>query len=367
MNVQKINVNNQENEIEHPVETVDSTVDFSISDDKSHTILKLQSGNIITKSFDSNDFSDIKYNTSEQDFEIGDDNDHIIFKLNEGDIITKNFDSSKILTDVENLKTIINTQTQSQNYFINKFTGKTLGIIGDSISTFDGWLPDDKEGYTGDSYRPYYPTGQVTSVEQMYWYKTAKTLFGKCDNTNTVVCAMGSSGVMGDATSTTNPHCAASNKRISDLSSNGFNPDIIVCFIGCNNMGADAAIGNWKPQDGIPESTSTFREGYALMLYKLQTTYTNARIFCCTFLEETSWREKTPGWPTNTDTNKITKQYNDSIREIAHAFGCEIIEFATAGINYFTSSLYQQDGIHPNVAGQALLANRLISDLMIKY
>ena len=75
--------------------------------------MKLQSGNIITKSFNSNDFSDIKYNTSEQDFEIGDDNDHIIFKLNEGDIITKNFDSSKILTDVENLKTIINTQTQS--------------------------------------------------------------------------------------------------------------------------------------------------------------------------------------------------------------------------------------------------------------
>ena len=42
-----------------------------------------------------------------------------------------------------------------------------VGIIGDSISTFDGWIPE--------GWRRYYPytgsAGSLTSVEQTWWHR----------------------------------------------------------------------------------------------------------------------------------------------------------------------------------------------------
>ena len=55
-------------------------------------------------------------------------------------------------------------------------------------------------------------------------------------------------------------------------------------------------------------------------------------------------------------------EWNDAIKEIAKAFGCGVVDFATCAINHYSNTL--QDRCHPNIKGHKLMAERLIKDLL---
>lgn len=238
-----------------------------------------------------------------------------------------------------------------------------IAIIGDSISTFYGYLPSDSKGYDGENYRYYYPRGDVKNVKNTWWYKTA-ALLGISVN-NITNCSWSGSRVTGDSSSTTNASAGCSSRRISDLSFKGYNPDIIICYISCNDWASNVPIGNWYDPDNIPEegTVSTLREAYALMLYKTKQAYPESMVICLTNLEDVK-RDKTPGWPSNNTKGISVEEWNENIKDVSEILGCHTIDLKDSGINYNNVTSYTvDDGLHPNNAGMTLIANLVAKEI----
>lgn len=242
--------------------------------------------------------------------------------------------------------------------------GKKLCIIGDSISTFKGFLVSDKEGYKGDEYWYYYPCGDVQSVNDTWWVKVANRLGIPKQNINN--CSWSSSTVTGDALSKTNAYSGCSIKRLLDIGFNGFTPDIIICFISCNDWSANCPIGDWditKPLTRT-ENVYTLREAYAIMLEGITSLYPKAEVFCMTNLVDVN-RDKTNGYPSNNAAGITTEEWNNNLAEVADFFGCTVIETNDCGINYENIMQYVVDsGLHPNSLGMSLIAER-VSEVIV--
>lgn len=178
---------------------------------------------------------EVQNDDSVSDLNIGDENGNVIAQFKEGHIVTKNFDSRVV------------------ELFMNKFKGKTLGIIGDSISTFKGWLPSDISLYDGAAYAVYYPNGSLNDVKQTWWYQVAVAL-GMNPTTDVSNCSWSGSRVTGNSSSTTNASAGCSTRRISDLTLRlgGKAPDIIICYISCNDWAQNVQVGTWKTSEPIP-------------------------------------------------------------------------------------------------------------------
>ena len=323
--------------------------DLDISDDNSNVLVRFQGGGIKTKNFDSSKAPSIGDATA--DLDISDEYGNVIVRFKNGNIETKNFDSSE------------------QNSAIKKFKNKSLAIIGDSISTFEGWLPSDIPDYSGATYSSYYPGGDVNTVEKTWWYKVCQT-FGIDVYTKLNNCSWSGSKVSGNSDSTTSAAAGCSDRRVSDVAIRGFNPDIIICFMGHNDWILNVPVGTWRVSDSIPSggNISEFRGAYALMLNKLHISYPHARIFCCTILDDFK-KDETPGWPSNNASNISTHEWNQNIKEIAEAFGCDVIDMHACGINYSNIANYYSidSGLHPNAAGHTLMASKVMTELISKY
>jgi len=99
------------------------------------------------------------------------------------------------------------------------------------------------------NYAIYYPKGNVDSVDKMWWYIVCQKLGMVYTN-----CAWSGSRVTGAPKGTT-ATAGCSDKRIQDVGRNG-NPDIIICYISCNDWGADIQIGTWQTSDFIVDDSS---------------------------------------------------------------------------------------------------------------
>lgn len=238
-----------------------------------------------------------------------------------------------------------------------------IAIIGDSISSFKGSSPSDAEGYEGTKYAYFYPSGDVKRLENIWWYKVAEELNIPINNINN--CSWSGSRVTGNSSSTTNASTGCSTKRIIDLSSKGFDPDVVLCFISCNDWAHDVPLGNWTAEEAIPPDgvISTAREAYALMISKIKELYPLCQIFCLTNLEDTK-RDYSPGWPSNNRRGISVDDWNKSITELSMALGCNTIDLQECGINYDNLSRYTVDGgLHPNNTGMTMIAHTVAKEL----
>lgn len=332
---------------------------LSITDDNGNAVAIFKDGHILTKMFNSGDIMR-EGDFPLAQFAIADDRGNPVVVFKDGHIRTKNFNSANIPSGLNDLP----------YPFLDKFKGKTLGIIGDSISTFQGWLPSDIPGYDGSTYAVYYPHGTLTMVQQTWWYKVAMQLGISPEHISN--CSWSGSRVSGNSTSTTSAGAACSTRRISDLTLRGFTPDIIICFISCNDWGntPNVPIGTWKVTDPIPsEGTITeMRAAYALMLNKLHVAYPQSRVFCCTILDDFA-RDRTAGWPSNNYDGVSTHEWNENIIDVATALGCDVINLHRCGINYSNIAQYYavDSGLHPNAAGHTLMARKVVAELFAKY
>jgi lysophospholipase L1-like esterase len=289
---------------------------------------------------------------NEFDFGVADGDGNFIFGCKNGHIQTKNFDSENI---------------DAATYSIQKFAGKKIAIIGDSISTYSGWLPSDISGYDGTTYETYYPHGNVDTVAETWWYIVAQTLGIDVNNINN--CSWSGSKVTGNSSATTSAKAGCSDRRITDLAARGFNPDIVLVFISCNDWTTEVPIGSWSVDSALPAdgTLSTLREAYAKMLSKIHIAYPNARIFCCTNLDDYR-RDETSGWPSNNGDGVSTYTWNKNIVEVAQALGCDVIETHQCGLNYSNiASNAVDEGLHPNANGMKMIAKKVIAELIAKY
>ena len=246
---------------------------------------------------------------------------------------------AQALSDIEDLKDGGTTESPLK--------GKYLSLIGDSISTFSGWS-NIAPGSTSAAI--YYPKDWLNDVNQTYW----KKLVDRTGMNLLVNNSWSGSECAGSASSSS---CVVSqtNNRCHQLHKNGINPDYILINIGTNDFDHDFELGVWNgrgekfPDNPETTSPSTFREAYAVMLYRLRIYYPLARVFCCTI---PCGNNEGDGFNEINGKGYSLAEWNDAIREVATAFGAKVIEMATAGMDYYTlSTLYGDGRLHPSEAG----------------
>lgn len=227
----------------------------------------------------------------------------------------------------------------------NNLVGKKVSIIGDSISTYSGYLPS---GYSAA-----YPAGDVTSVYQTWW----KQLI---DNNNMqlgVNASYSGSTIQSDGSGI--PAC--DDRRIAAVGANG-DPDLIIVYMGVNDSKIEdlATIGEISPLIDMPLTIdtpakyddTTFIGAYQAMLTKLMLAYPEARIACCGLL----WNNQ-PQYMTSDDLAVASNK----IHELCDLYGAEFIDLRKCGINLANMGTYLGASdtrmLHPKAAGMTKIAN----------
>ena len=226
------------------------------------------------------------------------------------------------------------------------YTGKSLTIIGDSISTFYGYNP---EGYAFT-----YPYEDLQDVSQTWWVQvceqTGMSLYSNASYSGGYV-----TGDKEDETGVT----AIGKRRLADAAvplheSAGDSPDVIMILAGTNDC--------WQARE-LP----VFSDAYDYLLTQLSERFPEAEIICLTCLPMLDPDNGTPVtmpydellMMQNQNGQNITV-YNDLIREAAEKHGAAVIDAFNAGLE---SGDYI-DGVHPNAQGAEKLAQYITDRLL---
>lgn len=226
-----------------------------------------------------------------------------------------------------------------------------LSILGDSISTFDGWIP---EGYAC-----FFPMdGDVSNVEQTWWKMVLK-------DKNMELCANSSSAgstCIGDSSSIDSIQYGCSEGRIWDLiGSNGAFPDIIIVYMGTNDFLKAIPLGDNDGTQAVEEGMiENFSDAYCMILDKLLAYYPNAEIYCCNLPPMGDWGPETgPVFVPFVNGLELTPEdYGQQIEIIAAAKGCKVIDLQNCGITMENMEEYVTDGIHMRPAGMELIGTQ---------
>lgn len=232
----------------------------------------------------------------------------------------------------------------------------TFSILGDSISTYAGAIP---EGYV-----VYYPeNGAVQKQKDTWWQMFA-------DETESVLYANSSSAgsaCVGDSMSMESPRCACNELRISDLGGpEGKMPDVILVYMGTNDLLMSIPIGT---NDGTGQVTegevTTFSDAYTLMLDKLEREYPISRIYCCTLTQVADWGKNgtLERFVNGVDEGLTAADYNARIEQIAESRGLQVIDLYHCGIHEDNWNEMTTDGVHPTPDGMRCIADAVIEAL----
>lgn len=222
----------------------------------------------------------------------------------------------------------------------NSLANKKISILGDSISTYSGYLPS--------GYAAYYPKGDVTDVSQTWW----KILI---DDNNMI---LGQNASWSGSTIQSNSNGFFLDSRITALGANG-DPDIIIIQGGTNDGALEdiSELGELKTNLTIPLTSTaysdldptTFLGAYQTLIIKLMLAYPNAKIAC--------WSIPWSSSLTVEETYKASMK----IKELCDLYGCEFLDIHKCGINLVNLGSYMGAGdstyTHPNSAGMKLIAD----------
>ncbi len=213
--------------------------------------------------------------------------------------------------------------------------GQFVSILGDSMSTFEGCLPEGYPAYYSRQRR--IETG-VFSPEETWWGR--------------VLAHFGAELLVNNSWSgsyvSMPPDCeiesyGSSDARTSGLSYDGILPDHIFVLIGTNDRGRGFSL-------------DTIETAYHLMLQKLKQKYPKAVIWCLT-LPVTTWTGNP--WFTFPEKQNGVKMtaYCELIASAARAEGCSVIDLSKGRL------VDTVDGLHPNYDGMLAIAEKVIAAL----
>lgn len=233
-------------------------------------------------------------------------------------------------------------------------SGMKLSILGDSISTFEGWIPEGNSDF-------YPQNGAVQDVSQTWW----KIVL---DEAGLTLCANGSSS--GSAcfgySQEEDPMFGCSDYRIAQLAgADGSVPDIIIVYMGTNDVLMSASVGDNDGLRTVEEGmVGSFSDGYTMILDKLERQYPDAQIYCCTLLPMGDWGTDQPFVPFVNGQNLTSKEYADQIRTIAQNRGIPVIDLYNCGITIDNMSEMTSDGVHLTPEGMRRVADTVLKCIM---
>lgn len=218
---------------------------------------------------------------------------------------------------------------------------KQISIIGDSISTYYGFVPDGYKVYYNEEIAL---ENQLTSVDDTWWKIVCKHLGAE-------ICVNNS--YSGSRVSGNGFPCASSDERTSSLYTEGATPDLILLYIGANDFGRGIGI----KENPFFYKEAIFYDAYKEMLQKIMHNYPDSQIVCATLMKSSV--KGNPQWEyPRSKTGISLEEYNEAIREIANNVGVLVADLEALNTPYETL-----DTLHPTREGHKTIANAWITHL----
>ena len=259
--------------------------------------------------------------------------------------------------------------------------GKYVSVLGDSISTFNGYSNDAAVNTTIGGNGPRYDVGTadtkpgsyclLESVDDTWWMHFANRSGMKLLVNN----SWAGSQVFGGKTSDGRVIPAAYLDRCVNLHDNTLennpgnapiHPDVIFVYLGINDynfnrskVGTGAVdYSSLVSGDETYVTPATFGEAYGIMLHKMRRAYPDAQIFAMTLLPENLYSVDKTAW----------EQHNTYIRAAAEYYDIPLVDLAeNCAITWENYSGYMIDKIHPTTAGMKLISDCIEAELAAYY
>jgi len=209
---------------------------------------------------------------------------------------------------------------------------KKLSILGDSISTYMG-ISDDKEANSSLIFNPYFYR-EPFPLPGTYWQILI-------DRLGLTLCVNNSySG--GNLSGVSDPYSGV-NRAQSLARDNGETPDLIIVFMGINDLGR-----------GIADTV--FENDYRLTLATIKKAYPNAAV-CCVDLPD-----RDPFFEARTEI--FNQKIAEAVGDLGDSFFiAHLSKSRLRGDFYYMNTL---DGLHPDEDGMRIIAE-VIEDALVKH
>ncbi len=244
---------------------------------------------------------------------------------------------------------------------------KTFSIMGDSISTFEGCVPD---GYTLFYNDERLERSGVLRPEDTWWSHAVRALGG------TVLADSAWSGSMVEGAGF--PAASSPERAAALLGPDGQAPDAVLVFIGINDYGwggaeAQAAgrshamprcidpatvpeqVAGAAPADAVER----FGAAYRTMLSNIHEAAPTAAVYCITLLPGRTHGVDHPEFCYRLRGHHLD-EYNAAIRKAAAAEGCRVADVRAFGRDY--DSL---EGTHPTNLGMRQFASMVVRAMQL--
>lgn len=201
-------------------------------------------------------------------------------------------------------------------------------IIGDSYSTYEGYVPE--------GYRCYYRDNKekISCVEKTWWHMllniTNSTLVMNNSSSGTTICKTGYNNAYCDAES----FVTRIQKYLANGISCGKNIDTVIIFGGTNDAGANSPLGTYKESEFSEDDFKKFLPSYSFLLKYLTQDNTQMRIISVI----------------NCD---IKKEFIDWMVEISEKYNIEYV---------LLKDIDKVDG-HPTEKGMEQIKNQILNIL----
>lgn len=232
----------------------------------------------------------------------------------------------------------------------NPYFGKQFSVLGDSISTLDGYNPIGYNlFYAGENC---FRSG-VREMKDTWWGKVIDFFGGELLVNNSwsgsrVTQLSGSDSLFPSG---------CSDERTGNLHIRNIMPDIIIVYLGTNDWANGVPFENEALEGVWQQYNGDFCRAYTTMLRKLKANYPNAEIWCCTLCATFMSSNPSFDFPCVYNGNDIN-EYNRIIETVAKQYDCKIIDLFSYHIPYDSI-----DGSHPNTNGMNTLATLMIRSI----
>ena len=232
---------------------------------------------------------------------------------------------------------------------MDRFKGKIISILGDSISTFAGYIP--KADGINLAHRPRYPQDNLlTDVNDTWWMKLINTLEAKL-GVNDSWAGSTVSNFRDHNEKDFGPDAAmASLTRIKNLGANG-TPDLIIFFGGTNDAGKMIEKGSIDPTRGLDLSAvkwNSFADAYSQTILRLRYFYPKSQIIVIS-----------PSISGGYYDNARLSEFADIALKICLHYNIKCVDLRTSGL---TVDMLP-DTLHPNSEGMEHIYRSLLNKL----
>ena len=252
------------------------------------------------------------------------------------------------------------------------FEGKTISILGDSISTFEGVSNNGEYNSTIAGGNVYYHGNDRGGVQRAdtWWQQTIDQL----GLTLLVNNSWSGSAISHTRSSAPAAYIARAVNLHNDHPDDPADPDIVAVFLGTNDFSDDIKNQNdYKRLGSTPDydtlitenqdgtytyaTPTTVAEAYAVMIHKITVRYPNAELYCLSLLPRENQSDSQENY---------TLSYNEMFKSIAERFGGYFVDqYHDSGITEHSLNFdyYMFDSLHPAQTGMDAMTTTLVSAL----